>query len=165
MAPIRVVRARRDVGMRLNGQRITLRPQLNGEDDFIRELISKLPAIHEDSTHWKRHVIERKSDGAPVGIVEHKVENPAKGWATFGTIVMSDGQRGWGYGSESVRIIEERLAKREGVRRFRARIDRRIGLALYFWLRRGYRPARLSEADWPDQESDNVISMIRIPEE
>jgi RimJ/RimL family protein N-acetyltransferase len=151
--------------MRLKGRRIMLRPQLKSEDAFIRELISELPASHKDSNAWDQHVVERKSDGSPVGIVEHRVEDPADGWATFGTIVMSDGQRGWGYGSEAVHLIEERLLKREGVRRFGARIDKRIGLALYFWLRRGYRPARPDEAFWPNQKSDDIISMIRIPEE
>lgn len=151
--------------MRLNGQRITLRPQLNGEDEFIRELITELPAIHGDCTAWDRHVVERKSDGSSVGVVEHRVEDPADGWATFGTIVMSDGQRGWGYGSEAVHLIEEHLLKREGVRRFRARVDKRIGLALYFWLRRGYRPARPDQTSWPDQKTNDIISMIHIPQE
>ncbi len=151
--------------MRLKGHRITLRPQLKGEDEFVRELISGLPADHTDSTNWERHVIERKSDGSPVGIVEHRIENATEGWATFGTIVMSNGQRGWGYGSEAVHLIEERLRNREAVRRFGARIDKHIGLALYFWLRQGYRPARPGETFWPDQKTNDIISMIRIPEE
>ena len=151
--------------MRLKGRRITLRPQLKGEDQFIRELISELPTDDKDSNVWDRHVVVRKSDGSPVGIVEHRMSDRAEGWATFGTIVMSDGQRGWGYGSEAVHLIEEHLLKRKDVRRFRARVDRRIGLALYFWLRQGYRPARSDEAFWPGQNSDDIISMIRIPEE
>ena len=73
--------------MRLKGRRITLRPHLKGEDDFIRELISELPTDDKDSNVWDRHVVERKSNGSRVGIVEHRVEDPAEGWATFGTIV------------------------------------------------------------------------------
>jgi len=165
VAPIRIVRPRRHAGMRLKGERITLRPQLKSEDQFIRELISQLRNDCKESTVSDRHVIVRKRDGASVGIVEHTVDEPAKDWATFGTIVMSDGQRGWGFGSEAVQLIEERLLKREGVRRFRARIDKRIGLALYFWLRRGYRPARPDEAFWPSHNSDDIICMIRILEE
>ena len=149
--------------MRLKGRRITLRPQLRGDDQFVRDLIAELAAADKVSIIWDRHVVERKSDGAPVGIVDHRVSEPAEGWATFGAIVMSDGQRGWGYGSEAVDLIEHRLLKREGVRRFRARLDKRIGLALYFWLRRGYRPAPAEEASWPGQKSDDIISMIRIP--
>jgi len=151
--------------MRLNGERITLRPQLKGEDQFSRELVSQLGTTCKESNVFDRHVVVRKSDGASVGIVEHRVADPANDWATFGTIVMSDGQRGWGFGSEAVHLIEEHLLKRAGVRWFRARIDKRIGLALYFWLRRGYRPAHPDEAFWPAHNSDDIISMIRILEE
>ena len=151
--------------MRLKGRRITIRPQIKGEGQFVRELISQLGTDCRESNGFDRHVIVRKSDGASVGIVEHKVADPANDWATFSTIVMSDGQRGWGFGSEAVQLIEERLLRREGVRRFRARVDKGIGLALYFWLRRGYRPARPDEAFWPDHDSDDIICMIRISEE
>jgi RimJ/RimL family protein N-acetyltransferase len=151
--------------MRLKGRRITLRPQLKSEDQFVQELISQLGTDCKEANVFDRHVIVRKSDGAPVGIVEHKAADPANDWATFGAIVMSDGQRGWGFGSEAVHLIEEHLLRREGVRRFRARFDKRIGLALYFWLRRGYRPARPDEAFWPAHDSDDIICMIRILEE
>ncbi|MFQ5473307.1 MAG: GNAT family N-acetyltransferase, partial [Dehalococcoidia bacterium] len=153
MAAGRLVHHRRHTGMRLRGRRIKLRPGLKGEDEFVRRLLSEVAADDTDCSVLERHVVERKSDGAPIGIVDHRVSEPAEGWATFGAIVMSDGQRGWGYGAEAVGLIEDHVMKREGVRRFRARVDKRIGLALYFWLRRGYRPARAEEAFWPGQES------------
>jgi GNAT superfamily N-acetyltransferase len=61
------------------------------------------------------------------------------GWLEIGWIELAAEQRGWGHGSEAVRLIEERAAERD-VRRARALVPVGNGLALYFWLRLGYRP-------------------------
>jgi hypothetical protein len=57
---------------------------------------------------------------------------------TFLAIVGS--RRGFGFGSEAVRLFEEELLANGTARRFQADIDVRNGLGIYFWLRIGYRP-------------------------
>lgn len=80
---------------------------------------------------------------------------------TFGLVAMRDDLRGFGYGSEAVRLIE--TASR--AKRFRAVVAKSIGLAFYFWLRQGYRPASPAEAFWPADREGDIIHVIRIPEE
>ncbi|HLB26858.1 MAG TPA: hypothetical protein VJN32_04360, partial [Dehalococcoidia bacterium] len=81
--------------------------------------------------------IVRRADGAVIGEMECRAGEPAAGWLTVEAIAMETGRRGWGYGSEAVRLLEA-----EGkAERFLARVDAGNGLGLYFWLRLGYRPA------------------------
>jgi GNAT superfamily N-acetyltransferase len=64
----------------------------------------------------------------------------SNGWLRVPFIALARQCRGWGYGSEAVRLVEE-WALRTGIaHRFRVDIDVRNGLGLYFWLRLGYRP-------------------------
>jgi RimJ/RimL family protein N-acetyltransferase len=105
-------------------------------------------------------VIVRTDQGPdPVGYVDYRVNEPAPGWLTIGVIAIAAEHRGGGYGSESVRLLEERTP----TRRFLANINPRNGLSLYFWLRLGYRPAGLKEIFWRAPDEGGIISMIRIP--
>jgi GNAT superfamily N-acetyltransferase len=97
-------------------------------------------------------VIEREGESEPIGIVEHEATD---GWLTVQFIALAKAYRGWGYGSEAVRLLEE-WAPREGIAgRFRADVPVRNGLGLYFWLRLGYRPGA-SAGDGRD-----VMTMVR----
>jgi hypothetical protein len=40
-------------------------------------------------------------------------------------------------------------------------VDPRNGLALYFWLRLGYRPVRADEVFWRAPDEDDIIAMVR----
>ncbi len=75
-----------------------------------------------------------------VGFVEYRVGDGAEGWLTIVDIELEEGSRGWGYGSEAVRMVEEEAVRRGWARRFRAEVEARNGLGVYFWLRLGYRP-------------------------
>jgi len=141
--------------MRVTGKRIALRPPKRGESDFVRALLDEF-GCEADVL-----VIERRADREAVGVVEHRADEPKKDWLTFGLVAMRDGLRGFGYGSEAVRLLEER----SGARRFRAEVAKSIGLAFYFWLRQGYRPAGPEEAFWPTDNESGIIHVIRIPEE
>ena len=101
--------------------------------------------------------IVRVSDGTVIGLLDYRVNNPGRGWLTVGFIAVARGERGWGYGSEAVRLLEAE-AKAE---RFRANVDARNGLGLYFWLRLGYRPARPDEV--PGGPQSGIMPMMRIP--
>ncbi len=82
-------------------------------------------------------VIEREGESEPIGIVEHELGG---GWLTVPFIALAKAYRGWGYGSEAVRLLEEWAVREGSVERFRADVPVRNGLGLYFWLRLGYRP-------------------------
>jgi len=101
--------------------------------------------------------IVRRADGAAIGEVKCRADEPAAGWLTVGCIALAEGERGWGYGSEAVRLLEAK-AKAKAVR-FRADVDAGNGLALYFWLRLGYRPARAGEV--PGRPPRGMIAMVR----
>ena len=99
--------------------------------------------------------IVRGADGVVIGRVECRADKPAAGWLTVGWIEVAEGERGWGYGSEAVRLLEV-----EGkAERFLARVDTGNGLGLYFWLRLGYRPARPGEV--PGRAPRGIIAMVR----
>jgi RimJ/RimL family protein N-acetyltransferase len=90
-----------------------------------------------------------------IGYVEYRVGHPAEGWLTIGDIELVEGQRGWGYGSEAVRLLEGWAVYEGLAQEFRAEVDARNGLGLYFWLRLGYRPGA-SAGDGRD-----VMTMVR----
>jgi GNAT superfamily N-acetyltransferase len=141
--------------MRVTGKRVVVRPPKRTEDGFVDALLD------EFGCEAGVMVIERRADREAIGVVAHRVDEPKKGWLTFGLVAMRDGLRGFGYGSEAVRLLEER----SGARQFRAEVAKSIGLAFYFWLRQGYRPAGPDEAFWPVEEDNDIIHLIRIPEE
>lgn len=88
--------------------------------------------------------VERVGEPEPIGVVEYDVCDAGLMVEFLG---LAKVYRGWGYGSEAVRLLEE-WAVSEGVARwFRAEVEARNGLGLYFWLRLGYRPAESSDRD------------------
>ena len=103
--------------------------------------------------------IVRQSDGTVIGLLDYRANNPDRGWLTMGFIAVARGQRGWGYGSEAAWLLEAEAARKWEARRFRANVDARNGLGLYFWLRLGYRPARQGEV--PSRPPRGIISMVR----
>lgn len=100
--------------------------------------------------------IVRGAGGAVIGEVTCRADDPAAGWLSIGVIAVGEGWRGWGYGSEAVRLLEA-AGKAE---RFLAEVDAANGLGLYFWLRLGYRPARPREV--PGRRSRGMIPMVRV---
>src|SRR5438105_1242585 len=89
--------------------------------------------------------IVRADEDEPIGLLEYEVRD---GRVTMPFIALAKGYRGWGYGSEAVRLLEEWALRERIAQRFRAEVDVRNGLGLYFWLRLGYRPAE--ESGSPD---------------
>jgi GNAT superfamily N-acetyltransferase len=97
-------------------------------------------------------VIARAEDSAPIGLLVYRLATD--GWLEFRFLALAQGLRGWGYGSEAVRLIEESGR----AQRFVARVSGGNGLGLYFWLRMGYRPGELP---WQEREPEDKIAMIR----
>lgn len=99
--------------------------------------------------------IERPEEPGPIGLLDYRAGEPEEGWLTFGYVAMAAGQRGRGYGSEAVRLVESETA----AGRFRAAVDAANGLGLYFWLRLGYRRSHSGEFGWP--AGNGIIWMVR----
>lgn len=101
------------------------------------------------------------ADGDILGLLDYRAAEPAEGWVTTVLIAMAAGQRGRGYGSEAMHELQSRYPSN----RFLAPIDARNGLAVYFWLRLGYRPASPHDSFWRGPERDGIIAMVRLPQD
>jgi GNAT superfamily N-acetyltransferase len=110
-----------------------------------------------DASEGELLLIAKADDPAPIGLLQHRIGFPDKGWLAIDFLALAAGRRGWGYGSEAVRLVEESA----GATRFLAEVDARNGLALYFWLRLGYRPLRPDEVFWRAPDEDGIIAMVR----
>ena len=104
-------------------------------------------------------VVKRAGEDEPIGLLEYAVID---GWLVTTFIALAKGHRGWGYGSEAVRLLEEWAAREVIATRFRAEVDLRNGLGLYFWLRLGYRPARKDEFGWQEEGEADRMAMVRV---
>ena len=87
------------------------------------------------------------ADGAIAYGIHRKGEREAIGRAALAVadgvpvverLCIDEGARGYGAGSETAALLLETLARRHAVARAWAPPDR--GLAVYFWIRMGFRP-------------------------
>lgn len=128
------------------GRRITLRSVREGESAEIERWYSEAAAAAYESRSLEELCAEasnllavmRPAEDKPIGLIEYKT---GKDRLTIGFIALAKVYRGWGYGSEAVRLLEDEAARASDVKRFRAQVDIGNGLGLYFWLRLGYRPS------------------------
>jgi len=91
--------------------------------------------------------------GEKVGSIDYSVNDG--GWLDVRWIELASEYRRRGLGAEAVQLLEEEAARRWRVRAVRAEVPLGIGLALYFWLRLGYRPEE--EAD----RGRDAMAMVR----
>jgi len=103
--------------------------------------------------------IERADEDETIGLLEYAVRDA---WLAVPFIALAKGYRGWGYGSEAVRLLEEWPASQRLATRFRAEVDVLNGLGLYFWLRLGYRSARKDEFGWQEEGEADRMAMVRV---
>lgn len=125
---------------------------------FGAEVPAEEPDLQGRFARGNLWVIQRDR---PVGVLEGVPGCPVNGWVSVGFVALEGGQRGWGYGSEAVREFEARYPHS----RFLAQVAPLNGLALYFWLRMGYRPARAEEVFWRPPGESGIIAMIREQQE
>ena len=103
-------------------------------------------------------VIERVGESGPVGLLEGQLADRC---LIVSFIAMAKAFRGWGYGSEAVRKVEEWLINEGLARSFTTEVPARNGLGLYFWLRLGYRPERPGEDSWRWAREPDRMRMVR----
>ena len=131
----------------MEGPRVVLRPY---RDDDMPVMEALLPQSDDDAEVLT--ICRAGEDDRSIGILEYALGEPSEGWATVKWVALVDGERRWGLGQDAVRLFEEE-ARRCGVRAFRTRVPASLGLALYFWLRLGYRPL--------DVRGNAVLEMVR----
>ena len=108
--------------------------------------------------------ITRCEEDSAIGVVEYRVGYPEEGWLSVEFVAVEPRVRGLGLDSEAVRLLEEEVLERGWASRFCAPVRHGDGLALYFWLRLGYRPAVAAESPWPGGAPRDMMAMVRNPQ-
>jgi hypothetical protein len=100
-------------------------------------------------------VIER--DAEPVGLLVYRLHAPRRRAATIELVATPAAEARRGAGMRAAALLEEEL-RSEGVTAIYAPAPAAHGIAMYFWVRLGYRP--LMRPDWPCQR-DGVAWLLR----
>lgn len=93
-------------------------------------------------------IIEAAS-GEAIGLFVTQLETPITGAACIAFVSIAPEHRYRGLGGEACLAFERHLRRRFGVDQIFAPVPDGRGLAVYFWLRLGYRPLTTAEAPWP----------------
>ncbi len=154
----------------LAGSRVTLRPVIADDlaaiEDWWPEAAATVRGVREpvavdelqrmiDEAGGETLVIAKADDPQPIGLLVYRLA--ADRWLEVRFLALAKALRGWGYGSEAVRLIEESGLAQQ----FAARVSGGNGLGLYFWLRMGYRPAEPGEVRWRADGAGDIIAMVR----
>jgi ribosomal protein S18 acetylase RimI-like enzyme len=87
-------------------------------------------------------------DGALAGLAAVALHRPVYGAAVIPFLAIQPERRYRGLGGEAALAIERRL-RRNGYDSVFACVPDTRGLAVYFWLRLGFRPLLRADAPWP----------------
>jgi hypothetical protein len=97
-------------------------------------------------------VLITDGEDAEIGYIECAVSD---GWLEMGWVELGMEWRRHGLAADAVRLLEDEAVRRWDVRGVRAEVPVGIGLALYFWLRLGYRPEE------PVRGERDTMAMVR----
>ena len=89
-------------------------------------------------------------DSAGAAFVAYERHAPKRNAAHVKLLAVAPDKRRLGIGGRAALALEKRLGKPAA--RIYVAVPARLGLALYFWLRLGYRP--LTQRDWPEAPPD-----------
>jgi hypothetical protein len=92
----------------------------------------------------RKQVVVCVEDG-PAALLEYDTDAPCAGAAQVRFLAVEPGARRLGAGGRAALALERKLKR--SARAIYVLIPEHLGLALYFWLRLGYRP--LTQGDWP----------------
>jgi GNAT superfamily N-acetyltransferase len=84
-------------------------------------------------------------ESEPSGVVQFETGAPHADAALVRALIVAPDRRRLGIGGRAAVALERRLART--AKRVFVPVPSDFGLALYFWLRLGYRP--LTQAEWP----------------
>ena len=94
-------------------------------------------------------VLISRVEGPAIGLAVAIKDLPELGWACVPLIGIALAERFRGLGGEAGLALERRISECWGAPGVLAPVPEGRGLAVYFWLRLGYRPLRRAEARWP----------------
>jgi len=113
-----------------------------------------------DSTNRRRTLalVEGKDQG-PAGLLVVALGDPEDGWATVTLLIVSQEERELAARAVALLEVTVRLAGKH----IRAAVPADVGLALYFWLRLGYRPVVADGRLWMirDLEASPAHALFR----
>ena len=122
------------------------------------------PASLEATLKREAGVVISDRTGVPIGLIVVLHDRPRPGDVSLPLVAVAPGRRFNGLGGEAALAVERRL-RRRGVARVYAPVPDGRGLAVYFWLRLGYRPLSTGDAPWPlaglSPEARRGIWMLR----
>lgn len=93
----------------------------------------------------------------PIGLLEYEAASPEPDAAFVRLLLIEPERRRVGTGSRAALALERRLSR--SARRLYVAVPAHMGLALYFWLRLGYRP--LVQSEWPATPATPSAWMVR----
>ncbi len=96
-------------------------------------------------------------DYAGEAFVTFTLEAPVSGAARIDLLAVASDKRRLGIGGRAAIALEKRLART--TKQIYVAVPSTIGLALYFWLRLGYRP--LTQREWPAPLESTSTWMVR----
>ena len=103
-------------------------------------------------TDRRRTLVVTESDGTePEGLIALALDDPEPGWATVSLLAIAAPEHR-DLAAQAVAVLEADL--HEQTSHIRAAAPPDVGLALYFWLRLGYRPAVSAERLWMTRDFD-----------
>jgi GNAT superfamily N-acetyltransferase len=118
-----------------------LSPAALSPDWQIEDLAAVLPQAHS--------ILIGDTAGESLGLIVLLTDRPEPGDVSIPLVAVAPPRRFSGLGGEAVLAVERELRKRWGVKRCFAPVPDNRGLAVYFWLRLGYRPLTPAQAPWP----------------
>jgi hypothetical protein len=89
------------------------------------------------------------ADDEPIGVAVAFNDSPIPGAACIPLVAIAPQRRFVGLGGEAGLALEKQIRARWGVERVYAPLPDWRGLALYFWIRCGFRPLQTPDAPWP----------------
>src|SRR3954452_24658479 len=103
--------------------------------------------------------------GEAVGLIVLLADRPEPGDVSVPLVAVGPQRRFSGLGGEAALAVEREIRSRWGTQRCYAPVPDGRGLAVYFWLRLGYRPLTTAQAPWPlaglSDEARRGIWMVR----
>ena len=130
----------------------TLRPLREGEAEAIARWYAKATVLAGSPVSLRDLldsgsqvlVLTESRREEPAGLMALSMDDPEPGWATVALLAISREQLE--LVARAVALLE--AAVRLAANHVRAAVPPDVGLALYFWLRLGYRPAVSGERLW-----------------
>jgi GNAT superfamily N-acetyltransferase len=98
-------------------------------------------------------------DSGVVGVAAYQTGSPSRHAARIRFLIVEPARRRLGIGGRAVLALERRLTTLAGA--LYVKVPASLGLALYFWLRLGYRPLTQAEAPSPASPTSPATWMVR----